>query len=128
MNLIQTFLRTYRTALIWALFVLLVCGVNGKYIPEVHFMDFIGPDKLAHIGLFGLQAWFIYRDDVKHRRLIAFLISAGYGIIIEILQATVFTGRSYDYADMLANALGAGVFALFANSVHLQKFVQNKPR
>jgi VanZ family protein len=42
----------------------------------------------------------------------AFVISAVYGVIIEILQATVFINRSYDYMDMAANTIGCALASL----------------
>jgi VanZ family protein len=36
----------------------------------------------------------------------ACLLSALYGVLIELLQKFYFEGRSFDYFDMLANILG----------------------
>jgi VanZ family protein len=33
-------------------------------------------------------------------------VSAGYGALIELMQKFIFTDRSYDYFDMIANTLG----------------------
>jgi VanZ family protein len=33
-------------------------------------------------------------------------VSASYGALIELMQKFIFTGRSYDYFDMIANTLG----------------------
>ena len=120
----KEFFNTYIYSLLWALFILCVCGMNGSYIPEIHFSDIIQPDSLAHITLFGLQTWFIAIDSKRKLiskgpsiRLIlpALVISAIYGVIIEVLQATVFVNRSYDYMDMAANTLGCALasFVLF---------------
>lgn len=114
----------YIYSLLWAAFILCVCGMNGNYIPEIHFTDIIQPDSLAHISLFGLQTWFIATDNKRKVTsntqplrpiLPAFAISALYGVVIEILQATVFVNRSYDYMDMTANTLGCALasFVLF---------------
>jgi VanZ family protein len=117
----KEFFKTYIYSLLWALFILCVCGMNGSYIPQIHFTDIIQPDSLAHITLFGLQTWFIATDgrrkvtsNTQSLRLIlpAFVISAMYGVIIEILQATVFINRSYDYMDMAANTLGCVLASL----------------
>ncbi len=122
--IMNRFFYTYTYSLLWALFILCVCGMNGSYIPQIHFTDIIQPDSLAHITLFGLQTWFIATDRKRKSpsnglslRLIlpAFVISAMYGLIIEVLQATVFINRSYDYMDMAANTLGCALasFVLF---------------
>ena len=78
-------------------------------------IDFIlGIDKFAHMILFGIQAWLLvlaYRYQNKYPMLrFAFqaaIFSTIYGAVIEVLQATIFINRSFDYADMLANASGA---------------------
>ena len=64
--------------------------------------------------MFGLQAWLIIRADYKVEQKLswqqvhmAVLFSAVYGVFIEGLQATVFVNRSFDTADMLADAIGA---------------------
>jgi VanZ family protein len=47
---------------------------------------------------------------------LAVFIGIAYGILIEFLQYAVFVNRSFDYADMIADALGASscyFFALF---------------
>ena len=114
----KRFFNTYAYSLLWALLILCVCGMNGSYIPQIHFTDIIQPDSLAHITLFGLLTWFIAKDSkrkvtVNSKSLVfilpAFIISAMYGVIIEILQATVFINRSYDYMDMAANTLGCAL-------------------
>jgi VanZ family protein len=120
----KRFFNTYTYSFLWAFLILCVCGMNGSYFPEIHFTDIIQPDSLAHITLFGLQTWFIATDRKRKSpsnglslRLIppAFVISAMYGLIIEVLQATVFINRSYDYMDMAANTLGCALasFVLF---------------
>lgn len=106
------FIKKFYLPLIWALLSLFACGVNGKSLPVVSFD--IGIDKLAHFLLFGMQAWLIIFAQYKSRKSItwpmlhwAVALSIVYGIILEGMQATVFINRSYDYADMLANAAGA---------------------
>ncbi|MCX6187426.1 MAG: VanZ family protein [Bacteroidetes bacterium] len=111
----KVFFKSYTFSLLWALLILTVCGMNGSYIPQIHFTDIIQPDSLAHITLFGVQTWLIAKDrkhnisNTKQITLLivpAFVISVLYGVIIEILQATVFINRSYDYMDMAANTIG----------------------
>lgn len=117
--------KKYRLSVLWALFALFLCGVNGNSLPKISF-ELFEIDKLAHMGLFGLQAWIIFYEGVWKVKLEdkkqvwkltwqAFLWSALYGAFIEGLQMTVFVGRSFDWADMLADAIGAlSVFALYA--------------
>ncbi|OYU97312.1 MAG: hypothetical protein CFE21_03185 [Bacteroidetes bacterium B1(2017)] len=107
-----SFLRKYSLPIVWALLTLTACGINGNSIPKISFN--IGIDKIAHFILFGMQSWLIIRAQQKGNETInwrqvnyAVLFGISYGIVIEILQATIFINRSYDYADMLANSIGA---------------------
>ncbi|MBC7694623.1 MAG: VanZ family protein [Burkholderiales bacterium] len=107
-------IKAYRFAFIWALFILVVCGINGASFPKIKFDFTFGADKLAHLILFGVQTWLILiafltlnkKPYIKYA-FFAAVISSLFGVLIEILQATVFLNRSFDYADMLANASGA---------------------
>ncbi|MDP1726119.1 MAG: VanZ family protein [Bacteroidota bacterium] len=107
-------IKTYRFAILWALFVLFLCGINGSNLPDLHFDFVLGIDKIAHMFLFGLQAWFILKASYKNHdksyfvyAVTATVISSLYGILIEVLQGVLFINRTFDYADMLANAMGA---------------------
>jgi len=106
------FIKKFYLPLIWAVISLFACGVNGKSLPVVSFD--LGIDKLAHFCLFGMQAWLIIFAHYRSKKSIswanvhvAVLLSIAYGIVLEGMQATVFINRTYDYADMLANSIGA---------------------
>lgn len=118
-----SFIKKYYLAILWACISLAACGVNGQSLPEISF-DLIGIDKLAHFVLFGMQAFLIIHAHQRGRNKIdwrhvhlAVIIGVVYGVLIEFLQFAVFVNRSYDYADMAADALGAiscyGFTALF---------------
>ncbi|SDB57952.1 VanZ like family protein [Flavobacteriaceae bacterium MAR_2010_188] len=68
-------------------------------------------DKLNHFlahGLLTLLAYNYFRlTSLKNIILLSLSTSAVYGIIIELLQLTVTTERTFDFFDMLANLLGA---------------------
>ena len=110
-------LKTYKYAYLWAILATFLCGTNGHNIRQFSFTDLFGIDKLAHMLLFGTETFLIAiatqkLDDYKSSFQIilpAFLIGTVFGIIIEILQATLFTNRSFDYLDMLANTIGCAL-------------------
>ena len=95
---------TYKVAILWALFILGACGINGNSLPQVSFD--IGIDKIAHMLFFAILSILVWWPT-KNNLLWAIVISTAYGILIEYLQMTVFINRSFDYADMLADAVGA---------------------
>ncbi len=98
------FLTVYWKALLWAFLILVACGMNGNSLPKLSF-DF-GIDKIVHFFLFFIQAMLIYLPN-KKQLWVAILLSSCYGALIELLQMTVFINRSFDFADMLADVIGA---------------------
>jgi VanZ family protein len=107
-------LKTYKLAYIWAIIVTCLCGTNGNNLPHFEFSSLLRIDKIAHLFLFGTETYLIAIASKKSTvsksnfRIIflAFVIGAVFGGIIEILQATVFPNRSFDYMDMIANTIG----------------------
>jgi VanZ family protein len=105
-------------AILWALFILMVCLVSPKYIPVVEF-NLFAPDKLAHLLLFGLLCQLLAWGSVKNRLsahrdiLLAMGITIVYGALIELLQMLMRNGRSADIDDILADAAGAFLVYLF---------------
>lgn len=119
------FIIQYRYALLWALFILFACGAPSGTLESLQLKDLFSYDKPIHAILFGTQAWLIIR--VRNRALpvmkpvtVACLLSAAYGVLIEVLQKFYFEGRSYDYFDMLANTFGCLVVWLWFYSKRKQ--------
>ena len=99
--------------MLWALLILALCGIPRNRVPET---TLIGVDKIVHCGLYAmfgliLIVGFTKQQQYKTLREKAIPIAIGvgilYGIIIELLQGTVFATRSLEYLDMVANATGA---------------------
>jgi len=111
------FIRRFWPSLLWALVILILTGVPGKYIPEfVSFWDWIGPDKFVHLFIFGTLSFLVFFDlrvqyhAHKNRWIIVIAvlgITVAYALLTEILQATVFIGRDGNVYDFLANTVGA---------------------
>ncbi len=111
------FLRNNLPGILWALFILFVCGIPGEQVPDPpSFFEFFYLDKLAHAILFLILALLLgigfkrqysiplFRSSTK---VSIFLISTLYGLLIEALQYAVFTDRYFENGDLLANAVGA---------------------
>lgn len=123
----KSFLFKYRNALpwLWALFILFACGAPSGTLENLKLKDLFTYDKPIHAILFGTQAWLIInarRGVMPFMAMVtkACLLSAAYGILIEILQKFYFEGRSYDYFDMIANCLGCVVVWLWFYSKRKQ--------
>ncbi len=71
-------------------------------------------DKVGHFGMYAIWSFLIYHAFIRPDKLtpakafwLTILLSSLIGILLEYGQNTVFIGRSYELADMVANALGA---------------------
>jgi VanZ family protein len=115
-------LRYYRLTILWALFVLVMCSISFGPVGTSP-LFFPGFDKLAHCGFLFVLVVFCCNDIIRQQntgyisyksaiRVTALAIL--YGGIIEVLQLTVFTWRSGDWADLFADSLGAcmGIFSV----------------
>ena len=110
------FSRNTLAAAGWAAVILVLCGIPGRKIPELTFLQWLKPDKIVHLVLFGIQSFLLLRafrsagspEPVRRYAMPAALVlSIGYGALIEWLQVTVFIDRSGDVRDAAANAIGA---------------------
>ena len=97
--------------LVWAGYVLAL--IAGSLVP----VDMSGApdqsDKLFHFLAYGLMVFF-WPAGWKGFRLPPFWLAAGLGLLLEIAQGALPTGRFMDPLDVAANALGAGAGAAAA--------------
>lgn len=107
--------RHLKPAVFWALFILVLCSIPGKQLPEAPFWDLLAFDKTAHMAVFLVFAVLLKVSFLKQHQYaklkyfanrFTLIIAISYGVIIEILQSTLFTDRYADVNDMLANAIG----------------------
>jgi len=110
-------LKYQRPAIWWALFILIFCNMPMGPVTKSP-LFFAGFDKLVHCGLFFLftiftGSGFIRQYGNRHFTLIAAIKVLGlailYGGLIELLQTYVFTWRTGDWNDLLADTIGAGM-------------------
>lgn len=103
-------IKAYLPALLWSIFIFVLCLIPGKDIPHVPIM---GIDKIIHFTLFGVLIFLYLKSTRKgnknltqpHIILFLFLIMA-YGILLEIFQGNFVPGRTADLYDTIANSLG----------------------
>ncbi len=117
-------------ALIWALFILIICCAPlGKAGGSPLF--FKGFDKLTHTGLFFvlsvLTLFGLLRKQAHHQlSVISFLwvlmLMFVFGAAIELLQWRFFTYRSAEWADLFCDVLGTlmGIFSVLVTTYAIQ--------
>lgn len=121
------FWRSNRPAIFWGILVLILCGFPGDKLPQLTFLEWLRPDKIVHLILFGVQCYLLLRGFKSqssyptlrsHAGRYAVLISITYGGLVEVLQEYVFIHRSGDIRDAAANALGAFIGLWIFNRLH----------
>lgn len=119
------FLKNHWKSITWAAFILLLCGIPGNQINNVKFIDIPHFDKIVHLSFYFTFTLLLISENKSQKQqqeatikafLIAGVISMSYGILIEILQKTLFINRGAEIWDIAANALG---FILAAFSYRL---------
>lgn len=110
------FWRPNLPAFIWAIFALVLCGLPGDNFPELTFLEWLSPDKIAHLVLFGVQCFLLLSGFTKQTSFVtlkkkatlwALSFTISYGILVEILQTYIFVQRNGDVRDAIANSIGA---------------------
>ncbi|MBL7883771.1 MAG: VanZ family protein [Bacteroidia bacterium] len=116
------FFKPMKWAMLWALFILILCGIPGRDIPHIHFLELLSFDKVVHAGIFfvlfiltaiglELQTKYSFNNNVSKLYAAAFCIV--YGASTEIMQGIIFTERSADVFDFIANTTGCFIAFYF---------------
>ncbi|MGY4538729.1 VanZ family protein [Mucilaginibacter sp. UYNi724] len=119
-------LKYYGPAILWALFILIICALPLGSVGESPIF-FAGFDKLVHCGLFFVLSILYCAGSIRkwNTRSIRIgialkntVVLISYGALIEVLQSRVFTWRSGDWNDLLADTIGGcmGVFGVLITS------------
>jgi VanZ family protein len=117
-------IKYFIPAITWAILIWsLSTTSNLQHIP----WSFLSPDKIGHLVFYAiltllLIVGFVHSLSWKQKGAISWIlfcmIIAGlYGVSLEFVQATI-PGRSFDYADMLANFIGTflGAFVYYKST------------
>ena len=99
----------------WTLLIVLMTLIPGNYIPRITtFLDWLGPDKLLHLFMFGVYAYLLLEGFVRHKSsflrknpvFISFLVGMVFAILTEVAQKYVIYGRNGNLYDFMADILG----------------------
>lgn len=99
-------------AIIWTLIIFILCCTPGRYIPTTNWLELLSFDKFVHASIFFVLVclWLIYlihSGNVSKSTTVLIVVSAiSYGGLLEVMQATVFSQRSGDWLDFIANSFG----------------------
>ena len=110
--------------MLWALVILVLCGMPGRDIPHISFLEIPNFDKLVHAGIFFVLILLIVRGFLlqtifiklrQFAKLISFVICVVYGGLLEIMQGTLCQGRTADMFDFFADSFGVAAGLLLYN-------------
>ncbi|MBL7935784.1 MAG: VanZ family protein [Bacteroidia bacterium] len=99
-------------AFLWTLIIFVLCCTPGQYIPTTNWLELLSFDKFVHASIFFVLSclWlisFLKINKLSNLSIILILLSCVlYGGLLEIMQATVFSHRSGDWLDFIANSFG----------------------
>lgn len=119
--------HAYSLSILWALVILALCSMPGRFIPSTTWLELLSFDKWVHAGMFFVLVSFL-SIAVKTKNLpqqlfyVYFLLSVTYGGALEIMQATLFSERSADWYDMIANSFGCVVALAFSSKINAWVF------
>ena len=97
-------------AVLWTLLISTSCLLPASSFKPFSFDTTILIDKLVHFTLYSVffVLWSLALGLKKKRQLfILMAVSITFGVLIEILQATMSLGRSYELDDIIANTIGS---------------------
>ena len=115
--------RAKSLTFLWTLLVFYLCLMPQRKIAHI---SIVGIDKVVHILFFGIFMFLLLFIMKPNKWMVSFLIATLFGCLIEGLQY-YFTslGRSGDWKDILADALGAIIFG-FLHYILANKYKNHK--
>lgn len=114
-------MKHYLLTFFWAVIVLILCLLPPDELGDTGFL-FAGADKLVHTGFYFVFSILLFHASIRIRgttkptvRIFfrVLLISVAFALFTEFLQWKIFTYRSAEIWDLLANFTGIGM-ACFA--------------
>ena len=131
-------LKIFALPIIWALFIAFLCGLPGRDIPHISFLELLSFDKIVHAGIFFILVLLIHKSfrktpNRKNSIAYALCMSIPYGGILEILQQELFEDRTADLFDFIANTFGCflawgyiSIKSFKTTKVLIYKYLKNK--
>jgi len=112
---------------IWSLTILILSLLPGDNLPEIDFTLF-EIDKAVHFTLYFVLAILMYYSFFKikneliiKRVVVIVVIGILFGTLIEVIQGTLITNRTFDQFDILANSLGTVTGFIIIEKINLNK-------
>lgn len=106
-------------AVLWTVLIFILCSTPGHFIPTTSWLELLSFDKFVHASIFFVLTilWLVYflkankLSPIISATIILFCII--FGGLLEIMQSNVFSQRSGDWLDFIANSFGCLMGWLF---------------
>jgi hypothetical protein len=112
----------------WAIIIIALCATPGQYVPSAKWLDLLSFDKFVHASIFFVQCSlliFVSKKYHSNENYLWLYFSACilFGGALEIMQAKVFSNRSGDWLDFIANSIGCiAALLTFKNKKMIRHF------
>ena len=105
-------MKKFLPLIIWTLIIFGLCSMPGKIIPRISWLELLSFDKFVHAGMFFVeQVLFMRALSYLNKKIVVgilvLLFCILYGGSLELMQFYVFSSRSGDVLDFIANSTGA---------------------
>src|SRR5437868_857687 len=96
----------------WTLIIFGLCSMPGKAIPHISWLELLSFDKFVHASIFFIEQILLMRALASLNKKMLYGILAlsfcfVYGGSLELMQYYIFSSRSGDVLDFIANSTGA---------------------
>ena len=115
----------------WFIISAILFTLPGSAFPKENWLDKIWFDKWVHIGIFtvlvALWCWgYPFKKGSIPKKLRKIFITVGiicllYGIAVEFFQKSFIPNRSFDFGDILADAIGCATGVIFSIGRYIKK-------
>ena len=130
---VKQLLRNFLPAILFFILSIVLLTLPGNDLPATGFFSQIPYfDKWVHIGMFAILTYLfgaaLYKSFHYNRRLLIWTVVAGilYGVAMEFVQKYWTTGRSFDFADIIADTVGC-LLAYLALRIRFRRSLEQKP-
>jgi len=101
-------MKKYWLPFLWMVIIFILCAIPKNDVPHISWLPVPYTDKIVH-SVFYIVAALLWCNSFqfKSKFIKVFIICFSYGVLMEILQLYIFTSRSAEVADVVANSVGA---------------------
>ena len=124
--------KSFLLSILWTVIIFGLCCTPGRFIPSSNWLELLSFDKFVHATIFFVltSLWFITiinKQKTSFLFITLVIISCiCYGGLLEIMQSTIFSQRSGDWLDFIANSFGCLLaFIVFQSNKLFKKNIKN---